>query len=118
MTCGSAQCGSFNPTTTPSGTGNHVRGLAAPPSPATVTVTATSVTDTTKSASASITITAAPAVLADGNYVFHLPAKFGTSPYFVAGAFTVQNGVIAAGEQDMRDDNIIVQDNWYLPAPA
>jgi hypothetical protein len=50
-------------------------------------------------------------VLADGNYVYHLAGEDGTSPYFVAGAFTVQNAVIAAGEQDMIDDNIIVQDN-------
>jgi hypothetical protein len=108
VSCGSAQCGSFNPTTTPSGTATT---YAAPPTPATVTVTATSVSDTTKSASASITITAAPPVLADGNYVYHLAGEDGASPYFVAGAFTVQNGVIAAGEQDMTDDNIIAQDN-------
>ena len=111
VTCGSAQCGSFNPTTTPSGTASTYAAPAAPPTPATVTVTATSVTDTTKSASASITITAAPPVLADGNYVYHLAGEDGTSPYFLAGAFTVQNGAIAAGEQDMTDDDIIVQDN-------
>jgi hypothetical protein len=111
VTCGSAQCGSFNPTTTPSGTATTYSAPAAPPTPATVTVTATSVSDTTKSASASITITAAPPVLADGNYIYHLAGEDGTSPYFVAGAFTVQNGVIAAGEQDMTDANIIAQDN-------
>jgi hypothetical protein len=111
VACGSAQCGSFNPSTTPSGTATTYAAPAAPPTPATVTVTATSVSDTTKSASASITITAAPPVLADGNYVYHLAGEDGTSPYFVAGAFTVQNGLIAAGEQDMTDDNIVVQDN-------
>ena len=111
VTCGSAQCGGFNPATTPSGTAATYAAPAAPPTPATVTVTATSVSDTTKSASASITITAAPPVLADGNYVYHLAGEDGTSPYFVAGAFTVQNGVIAAGEQDMTDANIVVQDN-------
>jgi hypothetical protein len=111
VTCASAQCGSFNPTTTPSGTATTYAAPAAPPTPATVTVTATSVSDTTRSASASITITAAPPVLADGNYVYHLAGEDGTSPYFLAGAFTVQNGVIAAGEQDMTDDNIVVQDN-------
>jgi hypothetical protein len=111
VTCGSAQCGSFDPTATPSGTATAYTAPAAPPTPATVTVTATSVADTTKSASASITITAAPPVLADGNYVYHLAGEDGASPYFVAGAFTVQNGLIAAGEQDMTDDNIIAQDN-------
>ena len=111
VTCGSSQCGSFSPTTTPSGTATTYTAPAAPPTPATVTVMATSVSDTTKSASASITITAAPPVLADGNYVYHLAGEDGTSPYFVAGAFTVQNGAIAAGEQDMTDANIIAQDN-------
>jgi hypothetical protein len=110
VTCGSAQCGSFNPASTPSGTASTYSAPAAPPAPATVTVTATSVSDTSKSASASITITAAPPVLADGNYVFHLAGEDGTSPYFVAGAFTVQNGTISAGEQDMTDDNITAND--------
>jgi hypothetical protein len=49
-------------------------------------------------------------VLADGNYVFHLSGYDGTSPYFVAGAFTVQNGAISAGEQDMTDGNITTSD--------
>lgn len=110
VTCGSAQCGSFNPASTPSGTASTYSAPAAPPAPATVTVTATSVSDTSKSASASITITAAPPVLADGNYVFHVAGEDGTSPYFVAGAFTVQNGTISAGEQDMTDDNITAND--------
>ncbi len=111
VTCGSAQCGSFSPTTTPSGTASTYTAPAAPPSPATVTVTATSVSDTTKSASASVTISAPPPVLADGNYVYHVAGEDPSSNYFVAGAFTVQNGVIAGGEQDMTDANIIAQDN-------
>jgi hypothetical protein len=111
VTCGSAQCGSFSPTTTPSGTATTYTAPATPPSPATVTLTATSVSDTTKSASASVTITAPPPVLADGNYVYHVAGEDPSSNYFVAGAFTVQNGVITAGEQDMTDANIIAQDN-------
>ncbi len=111
VTCGSAQCGSFSPTTTPSGTATTYTAPAALPSPATVTVTATSVSDTTKSASASVTITAPPPVLADGNYVYHVAGEDPSDNYFVAGAFTVQNGVIAGGEQDMTDASIIAQDN-------
>lgn len=111
VTCGSSQCGSFNPTTTPSGTATTYTAPAAPPTPATVTVTATSVTDTTKSASASITITPPPPVLADGNYVFHLAGQDGSGNYYLAGAFTVQNGAIAGGEQDMVDDNGNYQDS-------
>jgi hypothetical protein len=110
VTCGSAQCGNFNPASTPSGTATTFTAPAAPPTPATVTITATSVSDTSKSASAGITITAAPSVLADGNYVFHVAGYDPTTPYFVAGVFTVQNGAISAGEQDMTDDNITVQD--------
>jgi hypothetical protein len=64
-----------------------------------VTVTATSVTDTTKTASATITITITN-ILANGTYVYHLSGDDSTGPYFVAGAFTVQNGVITGGEQD------------------
>ncbi len=59
VTCGSAQCGSFNPTATGSGSATVYTAPAAVPTPATVTLTATSVTDTTKSTSATITITAA-----------------------------------------------------------
>jgi hypothetical protein len=118
VTCGSAQCGSFSPASTPSATATTFTAPAAPPTPATITVTATSVSDTTKSASASIAITAAPPVLADGNYVFHVAGNDGTTtPYFVAGAFTVQNGAISAGEQDMTDDTITVQDQ-ILPAQS
>jgi hypothetical protein len=111
VTCSSTSCGRFNPTTTASGVATSYSAPAAPPSPATVTVTATSVTDTTKSASANITITSAPPVLADGNYVFHVAGYDGNSPYFVAGAFTVLNGAISAGEQDMTDDAVTANDS-------
>ena len=109
VTCGSAQCGSFNPTSTLSGAASTYTAPAAPPTPATVTVTATSVSDTSKSASATIMITAAPPVLADGNYVFHVAGYNGNAPYFVAGAFTVQNGAISGGEQDVSDNTTMVQ---------
>jgi hypothetical protein len=110
VTCASSQCGTFTPPTTLSGAATSYTAPAVPPTPATVTVTATSIADTAKSASASITITAAPPVLADGNYVFHLAGEDGTSPYFVAGAFTVLNGAISGGEQDMIDANMTNQD--------
>lgn len=104
VTCGGAQCGSFSPSTTPSATATTYTAPAVPPTPATVTVTATSVTDTTKSASASIAITGPPPILADGNYVYHLAGEDPSDLYFVAGAFTVQNGVITGGEQDYMDN--------------
>jgi hypothetical protein len=111
VACGSAQCGAFSPTTTPSGTPTTYTAPAAVPAPATVTVTATSVTDSTKSASASITITPPPPVLADGNYVFHVAGQDPNDNYYLAGAFTVQNGVITAGEQDMVDGGQNASDN-------
>ncbi len=45
--------------------------------------------------------------LPDGTYVFHLAGEDytspNTSPYFVAGAFTVSGGAITAGEEDFID---------------
>ncbi|HVM74942.1 MAG TPA: hypothetical protein VMT75_04810 [Candidatus Saccharimonadales bacterium] len=107
VTCGSAQCGSFSASTTPGNSPTTIyTAPAAVPTGNTVTVKATSVTDNTKSATATITITTAPpAVLADGNYVFHVGGQDTNGPYFVAGVFTVQNSVITAGEQDYIDYN-------------
>ena len=59
VTCGSAACGSFAPTSTASGAATVYTAPGTPIS--SVTVTATSVTDSTKSASANIAITA-PAI--------------------------------------------------------
>jgi hypothetical protein len=110
VTCGSAQCGSFNPTSTPSGTATAYTAPAVPPTPPTVTVTATSVSDTTKSASAIITVTAATPVLADGNYVFHVNGEDDNDLYFLAGVFTVKDGSITGGEQDIVDTGYQNQD--------
>jgi hypothetical protein len=110
VTCGSAQCGSFNPTSVPNGTATAYTAPAAPPTPATVTVTATSVSDTSKSASATMTITAAPPVLADGNYVFHVNGEDANDLYFLAGVFTVKDGAITGGEQDIVDTGYQNQD--------
>jgi hypothetical protein len=104
VTCGSTQCGSFNPTATGSGSSTVYTAPSAVPTPATVTVTATSVTDSTKSVSATITITAtAPPVIADGTYVYHLSGQDNNLNYYVVGAFTIKNGVITGGEQDFTD---------------
>jgi hypothetical protein len=104
VTCGSAQCGSFNPTATGSGSSTVYTAPSAVPTPATVTVTATSVTDTTKSVSATITIAAtAPPAIADGTYVYHLSGQDNNLNYYVVGAFTIKSGVITGGEQDFTD---------------
>ncbi len=62
VTCGSSACGSFNPTSTASGTATTFTAPSAIPTGNTVTVTATSVADTTKTATATITVTAPLAV--------------------------------------------------------
>jgi hypothetical protein len=104
VTCGSAQCGSFNPSATGGGSSTVYTAPSAVPTPASVTVTATSVTDSTKSASATITIAAtAPPVIADGAYVYHLSGQDNNLTYYVVGAFTIKNGVITGGEQDFTD---------------
>lgn len=52
--------------------------------------------------------------LPDGTYVFHLsgedynPSTQNTSPYFVAGAFTVSGGSITNGEEDFVDYSVVV----------
>ena len=104
VTCGSAQCGGFNPTATGSGSSTVYTAPSAVPTPATVTVTATSVTDSTKSVSATIAIAAAaPPVIADGTYIYHLSGQDNNLNYYVVGAFTIKNGVITGGEQDFTD---------------
>ena len=111
VTCGSAQCGSFNPAATGSGSSTVYTAPSAVPTPATVTVTATSVTDNTKSASATITIAAtAPPIIADGAYVYHLSGQDNNLNYYVVGAFTIKNGVITGGEQDFTDANTFNND--------
>ena len=115
-------CGSFNPTSTASGTPTTYSAPGSIPSSA-VTITATSVTDPTKTGTASITITAPPIALADGNYVFSLggenfPAAgpSGTiSTYFVTGVFTVAGGVITGGQQDFVDNTVATQHDTINP---
>lgn len=107
VTCGSiGECGSFNPTSTSNNVPTTYTAPVAVPTGNTVTVTATSVTDYTKSQSGTITIAAPPTTLPDGTYVFQLSGQDAndiTSPFFVAGAFTIQGGVINGGEQDFND---------------
>jgi hypothetical protein len=118
VTCGSSACGSFSPTSTASGTATTYTAPSTIPSPATVTVTATSVTDTTKTATATITIANAPIVLANGTYVYHVSGEDATGPYFIAGAFTVQNGAISGGEQDFTDRSVGYPQNTLAPATS
>jgi hypothetical protein len=103
--CDSSQCGSFSSGTTPSASQTIYSAPSAVSSSLAVTITATSLADSSKSASATISITptGSPAVLSDGAYVFHLSGQGNTGPYFVVGAFTVKDGLITKGEQDVGD---------------
>jgi hypothetical protein len=96
-------CGSFNSSTTASGTPvTYTAPIVVPSSK--VVITATSVSDTTKSAStAGITINGG---LADGNYVFSVTGtdtNSGGSSYANAGVFVVASGAITGGEEDYSD---------------
>ena len=109
VTCGTAACGTLNPTTTASNVATTYTAPAAIPTGNTVKVTATSVSDTTKSVSATITIVG-PA-LADGTYVYDGSGLDPNGAVYYAGAFTVLNGSITGGEHDYIDQaNAGVQD--------
>ena len=112
VTCGSSQCGSFNPTKTASGAATTYTAPATAPSGNTVTIQATSVTDTTKFATATATITTpAPSALADGTYVYNISGQDNNGSYFVVGAFAVKSGAVTGGEQDFVDDGSSYTDN-------
>jgi hypothetical protein len=123
VACGGSACGSVSPA---SGPGNNPNTMytapSAIPSGGSVTLTATSIADSTATAVATIAITAKPTpVVADGNYVYRLTGEDQNGPYFVAGVFTVSNGVITAGEQDYIDpaggnDNRLVAASSSLTA--
>jgi hypothetical protein len=115
VTCASAGCGSFNPTTTGSEVATNYTAPSAIPSGNTVTITATSVTDPTKSVSSNVTITKASATLANGTYVFNVAGPVGSGSYCVSGVFTALNGAITGGEQDFINADVDQQDGQYLP---
>jgi len=104
-----ATCGSFNPTSTPSGTGTTYTAPPAPPSGgAPVVITATSVTNTARSASANVTITG----VATANFVFYASGEENNvvagffDQYSIAGVVAIAQdgtGDVIAGEQDYND---------------
>jgi hypothetical protein len=100
VSCGGAECGSFNPTTMTSDYETAYTAPSAIPPGNTVTVTATSVADPTKSASANITIIAQAPTLANGTYVFQLSGSTGQNANFITGVLVALNGAITGGEQD------------------
>jgi hypothetical protein len=103
VTCGTAACGTFNPTTTASNVATTYTAPAAIPTGGTVKVIATSASDTTKSVSADISIVG-PA-LADGTYIYNGSGIDGNGALYYAGAITVLNGTITGGEHDWIDES-------------
>ncbi len=100
VTCETPPCGSFQPTTTASGSITTFTAPAAIPAGGSVTVTATSATDKTKTASVKIAVTAAAPTLANGTYVFQMAGPPGNQANFVTGVLVASNGRITGGEQD------------------
>ncbi len=97
-------CGSFNPTTTPSGTASVYTAPPAAPSGGSVTILATSVTNTARSASATVMITG----VATANFVFYASGEDEAdgSGYSIAGVVTIAqdgSGDVVGGEQDYND---------------
>jgi hypothetical protein len=109
VNCGAADCGSFNPATTPNQALTTYTAPAAIPPGGSVNVTATSITDPTKSASTNIVIAAAAPTLANGTYVFQLSGPVGSQASVTTGVLVASNGAITGGEQDsihyVFDDN-------------
>lgn len=107
VSCGAAACGTFNPTSTASGAATTYTPPPNVPNPDAVTITATALADNTQSAAARITLTAPSGpTLTDGTYIFHLSGLDANGPYYVAGAFSVKDGVITGGEQDYTDASV------------
>ena len=111
--CGSSQCGTLSAAHTASGAQTVYTAPATVPAPAEVTITATAAADATQQVSGTVTVNAAPptaAALADGTYIYHFSGQDEDGADFVAGAFTVQNGAIIAGEQDFTDTDSTATD--------
>lgn len=96
-------CGSFSPATTNSGaSSDYTAPYTLLPTGTTITITATSATNSAVSQS-SAPITIGAPTLASGNYVFSAQGEDTNGLYYLAGAITVLNGKITAGEQDSVD---------------
>ncbi|MGB9403382.1 MAG: hypothetical protein WCA98_07575 [Candidatus Acidiferrales bacterium] len=108
VTCGSADCGAFSPSThTASGDTLTYTAPATVPTGGTVTITAASTTDATKTAGVTITINPiASASTLTGQYAFLVTGLDLNGEYLVAGSFTADgagNISATAGEEDYCD---------------
>jgi hypothetical protein len=104
-----ATCGSFNPSTTPSGTATMYQ--PPPTAVGSVTITATSVTNTAAFANANVQISTSGGIA--GNFAFYVSGLDANNVYALAGVITISsNGSITAGEQDYNNaSNINISDD-------
>jgi hypothetical protein len=104
-TCGSANCGSFNPIHTQSGAETTYTAPSTVPTGGTVTITAAAAADPTVTVSAMVTITPEGMTgLLTGYYAFTLRGQDGNGFYTVAGSlFADGNGNVTMGEEDFED---------------
>jgi len=102
VSCGSADCGSFNPT---SGASTTYTAPATVPSGNTVTITATAAADSSASVMGTITITSGSTGTAlNGQYVFAITGLDSSGVYVAAGTIVADgNGNITGGEEDFCD---------------
>jgi hypothetical protein len=106
VTCGSASCGSFNPTVTDSGSATTYTAPSTPPTGNTVTVTATAADNANVNVSATITITSptGPDELLNGQYAISFSGTDTNGFYAATGAFVADGmGNISGGEEDFLD---------------
>jgi hypothetical protein len=108
VTCGSSDCGSFNPTHTASGSATTYTAPATIPTGNIVTVTATSTANIADTVSAKITITASALSLLKGPYAFLFSGNDANGFFAVAGAILADgNGHITKGEEDFSDTSFV-----------
>lgn len=102
VSCGSADCGSFSPAHTASGSATEYTAPGAVPTGSTVTITATASADTSQSVAATVTIsTGSTGSALNGQYAFLLTGADQTGFYVAAGSLIADgNGNITDGEED------------------
>jgi hypothetical protein len=102
VSCGSADCGSFNPA---SGANTTYTAPATIPSGNTVTITATAAADSSVSVMGTTTITTGSTGTAlNGQYVFAITGLDSSGVYVAAGTIVADgNGNITSGEEDFCD---------------
>jgi hypothetical protein len=119
VTCGSADCGSFNPTVTTGGGATAYTAPSTIPPGNTVTVTASAVGYPSVFVSATITITTPVPALANGTYVFQITGYTDSEVSFTTGVFVANDGAISGGEQDSAyyyTEQDAYGDDLYYPA--